>query len=647
MCGIAGAVNDTRESVIQGMLKRIQHRGPDDSGFKMFDDVCLGNVRLSIIDIEGGHQPMSSQDGQHWIVFNGEIYGYREIREQLQKEGFNFKTSSDTEVILALYEKHGLSSLTMLDGMFSFCLYDKTRDIVIIARDHFGIKPVVYTIVNNALYFASEVKAFYAIPEWKPEPDFNAWHTFLNIRFPPSPNTLFNGVKKVPPGCYIILYKKKSPDFVSPGHVCVERFQTKEWQAGIYRYYSIPKQKNTVLFEEAKQHLQTLLQKSIEKQLIADVDVGVYLSGGIDSSAIVALAGQTGSRRLNSICLGFNEPADENRFASIVAHQYNTNHRDIYIADTPMDFFKTGIYYMEEPKVNCLQGYFIAREARKYQKVMLSGLGGDELFGGYDIYEMALYLDLFSNRIVQPFVLGAASLMKQLLSLQPGIYYDNIRRGADILKHLSSPLDTYLLLRNSWDHDKRLRNMIYADDLTNNRARFVRDNFNHFPETDSLAESFMQFEIENKMVDDFLANEDRMSMAHGLEVRVPFLDRNVIEFVHSLPPSYKIRLGQRKILLRRMLQTMLPEEILRKGKHGFTFNPVLQFKKDLQRFAYMYLSEERVKQSGIFNYSFIKQIIDSKPKSSLRWHYFLLWKIVGYHLWEDVFIKGNGLLTTH
>lgn len=646
MCGIAGAVNDTRESVIQGMLKRIQHRGPDDSGFKIFDDVCLGNVRLSIIDIEGGHQPMSSRENQNWLVFNGEIYGYRQMREQQQKQGYQFRTSSDTEVILALYEKHGLSSLTMLDGMFSFCLYDKTRDIVIIARDHFGIKPVVYTIVNGSFYFASEAKAFYAIPEWKPQPDFNAWHTFLNIRFPPSPSTLFSGVKKVPPGCYIILYKKKSPDVSPTDHECIEQFQIKDWRAGIHRYYAMPSQKNPIQFDDAKQYLKTLLQRSIQKQLIADVDVGVYLSGGIDSSAIVALASQTGSQRLNSICLGFNEPTDENRYASLVAQQFNTNHRNLSIADTPLDFFKTGIYYMEEPKVNCLQGYFIAREARKYQKVMLSGLGGDELFGGYDIYEMALYLDLFRTRITQPLLSGAGSIIKQMLSLHPGISFDNMRRGADILKHLSSPLDTYLLLRNSWDHDKRLRNMIYADDLINNKAGFVRDNFSNFPESDSLTESFMQFEIENKMVDDFLANEDRMSMAHGLEVRVPFLDRSVIEFVSSLPCSYKIRFGQRKILLRRMLQAMLPEEILKKGKHGFTFNPVLQFKKDLQRFAYMYLSEERVKESGIFNYSFIKQIIDSKPKSSLRWHYFLLWKIVGYHLWEDVFVNGNGLMPT-
>ncbi len=648
MCGIAGALNDTRDSVIQGMLKRINHRGPDDSGFKIFDNASIGNVRLSIIDIAGGHQPMCGPDERQWLVYNGEIYGYKEIREHLQRDGYQFKTATDTEVILALYQRYGLDALSRLNGMFSFCLYDTDNEVVIVARDQFGIKPLVYTILNNCFYFSSEVKAFYAIPEWKPEPDLNAWHAFMNIRFPPSPHTLFKEVKKVPPGCYICLYKNAIPESISTEHTRLETFQAGEWHAGIYRYYSLPQEKSSVGLIEAGEYLKTLLAQSVERQLVADVDVGVYLSGGIDSSTLVALASQVHQNTLNSLCLGFNEPSDENSDAALVAKTFNTRHRDLYIEDTPMDYFKKTVYYMEEPKVNCLQGYLIAREARKYQKVMLSGLGGDELLGGYDIYEIALYLDLMSKPVIKPVTSFSGAILRQLLHLFPTMGFDNIRRGADIVKRLSHPLDMYLLLRNSWDHDAGLRKSIYKHDLVGNTANPVRDCFMHtFPEGGSIAESFMQFELANKMVDDFLSNEDRMSMAHGLEVRVPFLDKQVIEFACTLPLAFKIQFNKRKIVLRKMLQDILPDKIVHKRKHGFTFNPVIQFQKDLGTYASQYLSRERVEESGIFNYTYIKQILNSKPKNSLRWHYFLLWKIVGYHVWEDVFIRGNEFLNSN
>ncbi len=644
MCGIIGTVNDTRERVITGMLKRIKHRGPDDDGFKIFEDVSIGNVRLGIIDLAGGHQPMSSTEELQWLVYNGEIYGYKEMRDQLRNEGYPFKTTSDTEVILALYRKYGLKALSYLNGMFSFCLYDVGNEMVIIARDQFGIKPLVYTTVKNALYFSSEVKAFYAIPEWKPEPDMNAWHAFMNIRFPPSPNTLFKEVKKVPPGCYICLFKNKMPGKTDTGHTRIETIRAGEWYGGIYQYYSLPQGKSNISYAEAEKHLQKLLTQSVQSQLIADVDVGIYLSGGIDSSTLVALASGYHGNKLNSLCLGFNEPTDENKDAWMVAEKFNTNHCDLYIEENPLNHFRKTIYYMEEPKVNCLQGYLIAREASKYQKVMLSGLGGDELFGGYDIYALALYLDLLRKPGARRLFSLSGAALRFLLSLFPSMNFDNLRRGADIIKRLSHPLDMYLLLRNCWDHDRHLRNSIYKKDLIGRTANMVRNNFlTVFPDSNSFTESVMQFELANKMVDDFLSNEDRMSMAHGLEVRVPFLDKQVVEFVHSLPLPYKIRSGNRKKVLRSMIRDMLPTQIMSKKKHGFTFNPVYQFKKDLGSFASNYLSRERVEESGVFNYPYIKKIIDSKPKSSLRWHYFLLWKIVGYHVWEEVFIRNGNL----
>lgn len=643
MCGIAGAINDSRKLVIRGMLDRIKHRGPDDNGYVQFNNASIGNVRLSIVDVEGGHQPMYNSDKSSCIVYNGELYGYKNIRNQLKTEGYSFRTNCDTEVILAMYQKHGLDALNQMDGMFSFCIYDKQNECVVIARDHFGIKPLVYTICNNALYFSSEVKSFYAIPEWKAEPDMNAWHAFMNIRFPPSPNTLFKDVKKLPIGSYIYLSKNNHNDILPKKHDCVERFIVGSWNVGIYRYYSKEKKYFGLNYKETGEQLNNLLTKSLKKQMITDVDFGVYLSGGLDSSTLVALASSIRKDPLNSICLGFNEPSDENSIAQISANTFNTNHKDIYIHEAPLDHFKKIIYFMEEPKVNCIQGYLIAREAKKHQKVMLSGLGGDELFGGYDIYEIALYLDKICKPGIQSGASLTGTLIKTMLNLLPFFSVDNLRRGADITQRLSSPLDMYLILRNSWDHDVHLRKLIYKIDLVDNNAHQVRDHFkNRFPKNKSLAESFMQFEIENKMVDDFLTNEDRMSMAHGLEIRVPFLDRNVVEFASSMPLEYKIKINARKRILRSIMNSKLPDEILKKKKQGFSFNPVNQFKKDLCGYASKYLSRDRVEESGVFNYKYIEQILKSNPKPAMRWHYFLLWKIMGYHIWEDVFIKGGG-----
>jgi asparagine synthase (glutamine-hydrolysing) len=527
--------------------------------------------------------------------------------------------------------------------MFSFCLYDKKNESIIIARDYFGIKPIVYTTIQNSLYFSSEVKAFYAIPEWKPRPDMNAWHSFLNIRFPPSPFTLFKDVKKVQPGCFIYLCKNPAVNNISKNHTKVTEIDLGEWNGGIYRYYSLPDEETDISFGEAGKHLYTLLSRSVKKQLIADVDTGIFLSGGIDSSTLTTLASKFKHNNLSSLCFGFNELSDENRDAGLIAEQFNTIHRDIYINDKPLSHFSKTIYYMEEPKVNCLQGFLISKEARKFQKVMISGLGGDELFGGYDIYTVAQYLDIINNTFIRPGVHYSALLIRMILSLFPFLCVDNFRRGADILKNIAHPLDMYLLLRNSWDHDRLLIKSIYKRDILRNEASPVRNNFIHsFQIKKTITQSFMNFELGNKMVDDFLTNEDRMSMAHGLEIRVPFLDKDIVEFVHSLPLSYKIRMGNRKIILRHLMKNKIPQEILRKGKQGFTFNPVCQIKKDLGSFAVKYLTRERVEESGLFNYRYINQIINSYPRGSLRWHYFLLWKIIGYHIWEDIFIKGGG-----
>ncbi len=642
MCGIAGFVNDARETVLTGMLKRIAHRGPDGSGHRMVDRVGLGNVRLSIIDQKGGGQPMTDASGRYTVVYNGELYGYRRIRDQLIKDGVSLRSACDTELLLPLYRRYGADMFGHLNGMFAFVLYDKEEERLVIARDHLGIKPLIYTRIGTSLYFSSEIKSLYAVPEWNATPDFDAWHTFLNVRFPPSPHTLFNDVWKLPPGCYMVVQPKGRSQWANEAHELVREIDLEDKLARVYRYY-VPHAAATSVqtIEDAAEACSKTLQTVVDDQLIADVPVGIYLSGGLDSSTLTAFAAQ---RRdpVNTFCLAFGEPTDENEDARVVSERFNTRHTDVRLEQNPLTEFRKAVYHMEEPKVNCLQGYLLSGEARKHQKVVLGGLGGDEVFGGYDVYAIGAWLDLlrFSPKGI---CASGGAIFRSLLNLFPGLQWDLARRGADLMRALRRPLDAYLLLRNSWDHDRSLVHAIYRKNPLNTSARPVKDHFaGSFPGNGLFSESFMRFELRTKMVDDFLANEDRMSMAHGLESRVPFLDRRIVEMVYSFPVAWKIQRGQRKILLKKMVSHRLPARILSKKKHGFTFNPVIQFQKDLKGFASEYLSRERVENSGIFNYAYIERVLNSNPHPSLRWHYFLLWKIAGYHLWEDIFIRNGG-----
>jgi len=642
MCGIAGIIGSNDRTQLTGMLRNIVHRGPDCTGFKQFSDTIIGNVRLSIIDIEGGKQPIHDAGNDNWVVLNGELYNYLETRSYYSKRGYPFSTRTDTEILLPLYNEHGLDLFEKLNGMFSFCLNDEKNETIIIARDHFGIKPLVYTIHENCFYFSSEIKSFFAIPGWQARPDMDAWHTFLNIRFPPAPKTLFQDVFKLPPGCYIILNKRDSRTQVPATHNKIRSLSCGEWQGAIYRYYQLPEKTTSLSFADSIDRATTLFHNSINSQMIADVPVGVYLSGGIDSSTVTAFASQFGKHKINTFCLGFGEPTDENDDARLIADFFKTTHVDITLNVTPLDQFKEAIYHMEEPKVNCLQGLILAKEAVKHQKVVLSGLGGDELFGGYDIYAIGAILDQFRKKPFSPAIKSSGTILKYLCRINKALKYDLYRRGSSLLRQLDNPLNLYILLRNGWDHDSNLLKSIYRKGVYENNIDPVYKHFEaSFPDCHSLADSFMRFEFQNKMVDDFLANEDRMSMAASLESRVPFLDKQIVEFAFSLPVDWKIKRNRRKIFLKTLLGEKLPAHILTKKKQGFTFNPVLQAQKDLIPLARKYLTRERVEDSGIFNFDYLDTIMTAIPHPNLRWHYFLLWKILGYHLWEDIFIRNS------
>ncbi len=642
-------IGDRREHVMSGMLKRIRHRGPDDEGYRLFPEVGLGSVRLSIVDPSGGTQPMSDSTGETTLVYNGELYGYSRLREELEKDGYAFRSHSDTEVVQAAFRMRGLGFMSLLNGMFACALYDARHDTTIIVRDPFGIKPVLYTVVNQALYFASEAKAFKAIPEWNPQPDANAWHAFMNVRFTPRPLTLFKDVFKLPAGSYMIITKSgRNTMRIPSSHTSLSAFRFGDYTGSIYKYYDLPKTDLLCSERDASAQLGSILEKVVADHLVADTPVGVFLSGGLDSSTIAHYTTRGNRNETVSICLGLGERFDENNKARNVADALGTRHFDIVLDQNPFEEYRRAVYHMEEPKVNCLQGWYVSREARRRSKAMLSGLGADELFGGYDIYHLAAWLDIVSGRFPRGAERVAGGIGRSLLTPFTTPRFDLYRRMADLLRNVNDPTTMYLILRNAWDHDTALVRQIYSRSVLGKDASRVRTHFERrFPRDGSLLQRFMRFEFENKMVDDFLMNEDRMSMAHGLETRVPFLDRRVAEFALGLPDRMRIRFGTGKWLLRTLMRDSLPKSILTRRKHGFTFDPVSQFQSGLGPYLRKHLTRERVNETGLFEWSFVRKILEANPHPNLRHHYFLLWQICGFILWHEIFVEDENPLSRH
>ena len=389
-----------------------------------------------------------------------------------------------------------------------------------------------------------------------------------------------------------------------------------------------------------------LLGRAVQKQLVSDVPLGLYLSGGIDSSALVALAAQA-TDQVKTFSLGFNEPTDELPDARRVSRAFGTQHHETTIQFDALSVFPRVTWHVEEPKENAIQLYLLSQFASQHVTVALSGLGGDELFGGYRIFDYfrpTLPFSRLISRQMNAAVLWPARNILSLISHQFGsMRFDLARRGIDYVLSLGVPERSYLLLRNMWEHDRRLFCAIYTPDARQQIERGVEAYFHPFFQNAfaDVREEVLRAELAFKMVDDFLMNEDRTSMAHSLEVRVPFLDKDLVEFAFAIPTPVKFAGGGLKTVLKAAMADVLPSQTLTKPKWGFTFDPFYQFQKDLRDLARAELTPNFIRQQGIFNYSFLQAILDHPPHRWLRWHYFLLWLILGVKVWQQLFIHGR------
>jgi asparagine synthase (glutamine-hydrolysing) len=630
MCGICGTVGFGDEKLVGQMAAMLVHRGPDEDGFLHVEDppVHLASRRLSIIDVAGGRQPVYSEDGQIAALQNGEIYNFPELRRELEARGHVFRTRTDTEVIPHLYEDYGEKFAAHLDGMFAIVLYDARQRKLVLARDHMGIKPLHVWEQGGRLAFASEVKAFLPIPEFRPAMDLQSLHFLLNLRFIPGRKTLFSGVRRLPPGSILVW---------QDGRVREERFW--ELQAEPDRSICSP--------DQCVDEVRSRLRRAVEKQLVSDVPLGLYLSGGIDSSSLVAMASQVSKSRVLTFSLGFNEPTDELKDARLVAEAFGTDHHESTIDFDALSVFPLVTWHMEQPKENAIQAYLLSRYAAKHVKVALSGLGGDELFGGYKLFDyfrpmVPLHRFLgrgFNRALLWPIRSVLAPLAGHLGSMR----WDLARRALDYALSAGVPERSYMLARNAWEHDRRLFQAIYTPAAQRAVEQGVEALFAPlFPRRwPDMREEALRAEFAYKMVDDFLVNEDRTSMANSLEVRVPFLDKDLVEYAFTIPASVKFEGGELKVVLKRAMEGILPQETLHKPKWGFTFDAFQQFQKDLRDVARRELTPAFIQEQGIFNFAFIRGILDHPPHRWMRWHYFLLWLILGVKVWEELFLRGK------
>ena len=626
------------------------HRGPDGEGVyldgaasllrhdreidpSLVGSVALGHRRLAILDPKAGHQPMVSPDGDTVVLFNGEIYNFRALREELKKSGCEFRTDSDTEVLVHLYRQESQDPgrwIRRLNGIFAFAIWDKPRQRMLLVRDHFGVKPLHVLEADDGLYFASEIKSLLAAGHVAHLNDA-ALHAFLNIRFVPGEDTLFRGVKRLPPASYA---------WVENGKLSAPE-----------SYYTLSSADTVTDRNDALEQIHDHYYRSVEQQMVSDAPLGIALSGGLDSSMNVAAAHhalghaedlRTYDNKLRTFTLGFNEPTDENDDAQRVADAFGTEHHDTKLKADPLAQARDVIRAVEEPKVNMIQGYELARFVQPHVKVLLSGLGGDELFAGYDIHRFCNTLGRFHGLGIPALMQSAGKLLWRMQQASGVLKTEHYRIGAQIALSLGDRTQFYLRLRNAWSYDSPSYARLYADP---DRFRALPSLGSHFEgyfqsmegQGGNYLDQVLRAEFHQKMVNDFLINEDRVTSAHGVEGRVPFLDRDFVELAFRLPVEWKMSGSETKSLWKDAVGAALPPAILNKKKQGFTFSSYHQWIKDLRDVVKQELTEDWCRETGLFNYRFIKELLDYPPHANLRWHYFLAWKMLGVKQWMEIF----------
>jgi asparagine synthase (glutamine-hydrolysing) len=625
MCGICGKLmlgNEATVSpeLVKAMADTIIHRGPDDDGYYISGPIGLGFRRLAIIDLQTGHQPVPNEDGTVQIIFNGEIYNYQELREFLLSKGHVFKTQSDTEVIVHLYEEFGPQCVEKLRGMFAFAIWDEKAKALFLARDRVGIKPLYYCLTDSSLVFASEIKAILADPSIAREIAPEMIDRFLTFLYVPGQETLLNGIRKLAPGHYL---------FVKDGKAVVEQ------------YWDLRFAETTRSLKDAEADLTILLAEAVELHMIADVPVGVLLSGGVDSTGVLSLAVHGTEKEISSFTVGFSggEVADERPYARLAAKAFGTQHYEMTISAKDFAaFLPQYVWHMEEPVCEppAIALYYVSRLARNYVKVLLSGEGGDEAFAGYGNYRNLVWLERI-KRGLSPLNGAAArglSFADSLLHL-PGM--------AKYVPLMNDRFPDYYYSRTSNPHrysGNRLGELYSADFAQaidrEHSLEPVRELQAHVRGQNTL-DAMLYIDTKSWLPDDLLIKADKMTMANSVELRVPLLDHKVLEFAASLPPSFKLNGFNLKYILKSVLSQKIPKEIRNRKKAGFPVPYESWLRNDLKKVVWDVLMDRRTIERGYFRKDAVEGLLQANSNGS---NYSKeIFSLLSLELWQRTFLE--------
>ncbi|OWK26733.1 MAG: asparagine synthase (glutamine-hydrolyzing) [Parcubacteria group bacterium GW2011_GWA2_38_13b] len=617
MCGIVGIYNFQGKAVDEKLLLRMRdtlaHRGPDGASFYISPDkkVGLGHRRLSIIDLsERADQPMSNEDGTVWIVFNGEIYNFQALRPDLEKRGHRFKSNSDTEVIIHLYEEYKEKCLDYLRGMFAFAIWDENAQKLFLARDRVGKKPLKYFIGPDFIVFASELKAILKHPEVKKEPDLEAIDEYLTYQYVPHPKTGFKNIFKLEPAHYLIVKNSR------------EIIKKRYWRLNYSKKIDLPeKEWEEVILEK--------LKESVRMRLVSDVPLGAHLSGGIDSSLIVALMSQETREPVKTFSIGFKESDyNELSYARLVAKKYNTEHREFIVEPNAVEILQKLVYHYEEPYADssALPTWYLSEITRNHVTVALNGDGGDENFAGYTRYNA---MKIFRQLSILPF----KSQFKKLNQLIYEITKIKLfQKGYRLLDSYSAdPLDFYLKIIDYFSQKEK--DLIYTEhfkELVKNSRwhSFLREKYNDAGNFDWL-DRILHTDINSYLADDLLVKIDIASMAHATEVRSPFLDQEFLELTAKIPSGLKIKGHNKKYLIKKIAEKYLPKECIYRTKQGFGVPLDHWFRGGLENYLRGELLDEK-----FLNYGFKKEGLEKllQDHKSFKQNY-------ANHLWALLFLR--------
>jgi asparagine synthase (glutamine-hydrolysing) len=631
MCGVCGIVfsspiikhQSAGVDIGKKMTDEIRHRGPDSEGIYNGENIFMGMRRLSIIDLNTGDQPIFNEDKSLCIIFNGEIYNYKELKPILIQNGHKFNTTSDTEVIIHLYEDLGVKCLDKLRGMFAFAIWDKSEKKLFIARDRLGIKPIYYSHTPKGFIFASELKSILASQYIEKEIDYTAMSDYLTFLYVPAPRTIFKNIYKLLPGHYLTL---------------------KDGKEEIKQYWDVEFKEDSPVKGENEyiDKFIELFEESVKLHLICDVPLGVFLSGGIDSSLVVAMMSRFSNKTIETFTIGYegkDEYFDERKYSRIVANQFETNHHEFILKPNIMEIMEDIIIHFDEPfaDASAIPNYMISAETRKYVKVGLSGLGGDELCGGYERYLGCLVAERYQklpsflrNKIVP-------KLVNRLPDSKKGRHFNE--RLKRFVNSANYPfLRRYFGIVATFNEEEKKELFVpEVQNLIERQSDKVFYDYGKSTDNLCLINTMSKIDLKTYLVDDLLTLTDRMSMAHSLEARVPFIDHKLVEFFMTIPPSFKIKGFSKKYLLKRAAERLLPREVIYRKKMGFSVPLVNWFRSEIREYVNDILSESRIKQLDYFNPMFISKIKESHLGSKSNFDE-KLWALISFVKWHEKYV---------